>query len=324
VKSKDCLKESKTMKMQKLPLVIINSPTATGKTGLAIDLALEFGGEIVSADSMQVYRFLDIGTAKPTMEERRGIKHHLIDVVNPDDEFNAALFAEKARMVIAEIAGKGKPVWVVGGTGLYIRALLRGMIDTPDVDETIRNHYRKLRDTHGKKYLYDMLMQRDAAAATRINPNDSVRVIRALEVLEQTGESIIVKQKKHSFADCPYSTYKIGIQLDRQELKKRIDARTDKMIADGLLDEVKKVLAMGYRENLKALQSLGYKHVIGFLNKKCSWNEAINLIKRDTWQYARRQMTWFNADKEINWFGPDSGDEIRKNVKIFRKENGLV
>jgi tRNA dimethylallyltransferase len=305
--------------MEKLPLIIINSPTATGKTELAVNLAQEFGGEIVSADSMQVYRYLDIGTAKPTMEERGGIKHHMIDVVNPDEECNAALFAEKARNIIAELAGKGTPVFVAGGTGLYIRALLRGIIDTPDVDENIRNHYRSLRDTHGKKYLYDLLLQRDAAAAAQINPNDSVRVIRALEVLEQTGESITVKQKKHAFQDKPYRTYKIGIQIERKELKQRIGTRVDKMIAAGLLDEVKGVLDRGYDESLKPLQSLGYKQIIGFLHNQYDWQSCIDLIKRDTWQYARRQMTWFAADKEINWFDNDFLDKISKTVEEFRK-----
>jgi tRNA dimethylallyltransferase len=308
--------------MEKLPLVIINSPTATGKTELAVNIAVEFGGEIISADSMQVYRYLDIGTAKPTMDERKGIKHHLIDVVNPDEEFNAALFAETARKIISNLTEEGKPVFVVGGTGLYIRALLKGIIDTPDVDENIRNHYRKLRDTQGKKYLYDLLLQRDAAAAAQINPNDSVRVIRALEVLEQTGESITVKQKKHSFADTPYKTYKIGLQIDRKELKQRIETRTDKMITAGLLDEVKSVLAIGYNENLKPLQSLGYKQITGFLSNKYDLKSCVDLIKRDTWQYARRQKTWFAADKEINWFSPDSFQEIYKNVRKFWKENG--
>ena len=310
--------------MEKLPLVIINSPTASGKTELAVKLALEFGGEIISADSLQVYRYLDIGTAKPTIDERKGIKHHLIDIVNPDEEFNAALFAETARKIISELAGAKKPVFVVGGTGLYIRALLRGIIDTPDVDENIRNHYRRLRDAHGKKYLYDLLLQRDAAAATHLNPNDSVRVIRALEVLEQTGESITVKQKKHSFADSPYRTYKIGIQVERKELKQRIETRTDKMIAAGLLDEVKSVLERGYNDNLKPLQSLGYKQMIEFLRYKYNWESSIDLIKRDTWQYARRQMTWFAADKEINWFGCGSIEEISKNVKNFWKEGLFI
>ena len=310
--------------MEKLPLVIINSPTATGKTDLAVNLALEFGGEIISADSMQVYRYLNIGTAKPTMDERRGIKHHLIDVVNPDEEFNAALFTEKARAIITELAGKGMPIFVVGGTGLYVRALLKGIIDTPDVDQNIRDYYRRLRDTHGKKYLHDLLLQRDAAAAAQININDSVRVIRALEVLEQTGESITVKQKKHSFADTPYKTYRIGLQIDRKELKRRIELRTDKMIAAGLLDEVKGVLERGYSENLKPLQSLGYKQIIGFLRNKYDWQSCIDLIKRDTWQYARRQMTWFSADKEINWFSADSVEEIVYNVRKFWKDNAII
>jgi tRNA dimethylallyltransferase len=310
--------------MGKLPLVIINSPTATGKTQLAVNLALELGGEIISADSLQVYRYLDIGTAKPSMEQRRGIKHHLIDVVNPDEEFNASVFAEKARIIISDLAGKGTPVFIAGGTGLYIRALLHGIIDTPDVDENIRNYYRRLRDSHGKKYIYEMLLQRDAGAAGRINQNDSVRVIRALEVLDQTGESILVKQKKHLFADCPYKTYKIGLQLDRKELKKKIIQRTEKMIADGLLDEVKSVLDRGYNENLKPLQSLGYKQMIGFLRNEHNWENSIDLIKRDTWHYARRQMTWFAADKEINWFGCDSPEEIVNNVEKFWKENSVI
>ena len=257
--------------MEKVPLVIINSPTATGKTELAISLALEFGGEIISADSLQVYRTLDIGTAKPSREQRNKVKHHMIDVVDPDEEFNAAIFAEQARIIIADLARQGKPVFVVGGTGLYIRALLRGIIDTPDVDENIRNHYRQLRESHGKEYLYNLLQQRDADAAGKINPNDSVRVIRALEVLEQTGESISAIQKRHSFADCPYKTYKIGIQVDRKELKQRIIMRTEKMIAEGLLDEVKSILDRGYSYELKPLQSLGYKQMIGFIRKEYDW-----------------------------------------------------
>jgi len=307
-----------------VPLVIINSPTATGKTELAITLALEFGGEIISADSLQVYRYLDIGTAKPSQEQRNKVKHHLIDIVSPDEEFNAAIFAEKARIIIADLTRQGKPIFIVGGTGLYIRALLRGIIATPAVDENIRNYYRQLRESHGKEYLYNLLKQRDADAARKINPNDSVRVIRALEVFEQTGESISAKQKRHSFADCPYKTYKIGLQLVRAELKRRIIIRTEKMIAEGLLDEVKSILDRGYSYKLKPLQSLGYKQVIGFLRKEYDWGNALNLINRDTWHYAKRQSTWFNADKEINWFKPDFSGEIKKNVENFWKENSSV
>ena len=178
-----------------------------------------------------------------------------------------------------------------------------------------------MRESHGKEYLYDLLQQRDADAARKINPNDSVRVIRALEVLEQTGESISAKQKRHSFADCPYKTYKVGIQLARAELKQRIIMRTEKMIADGLLDEVKSILDRGYSDKLKPLQSLGYKQIIGFLQKEYDWENALNLINRDTWHYAKRQLTWFAADKEINWFKPDLFAEIKKNVENFWKEN---
>ncbi|MEN6374202.1 MAG: tRNA (adenosine(37)-N6)-dimethylallyltransferase MiaA [Smithella sp.] len=308
--------------MSKLPLVIINSPTATGKTKLAIGLALSLGGEIISADSLQVYRYLDIGTAKPTVEERDKVKHHLIDVVDPDEEFNAAIFTERATEIIDNLAISGKPVFVAGGTGLYIRALTRGIIETPKVDESIRNYYRNLRDLLGREHLYNLLRQRDKEAALRLNPNDSVRVIRALEVLEQTGESIVAIQKRHSFRESNYTTYKIGLKLDRDELKRRIAARTDTMIAAGLLDEVEGVLARGYGENLKPLQSLGYKQIIDFIKGRCDWEKAVEQIKHETWLYAKRQMTWFAADKEIEWFAPEMSDKIIEKVTSFLKGAG--
>jgi tRNA dimethylallyltransferase len=306
--------------MNKLPLVIICSPTATGKTKLAIDLASAFGGEIISADSLQVYRYLDIGTAKPTIEERNKIKHHLIDVVNPDEEFNAAIFVEQAKIIIENMAGSGKPVFISGGTGLYIRALLQGIIETPKVDENIRNYYRGLRNSHGREYLHNLLQQRDKEAARRINPNDSVRVIRALEVLEQTGESIVAIQKRHSFSGKQYNAYKIGLKLDREELQKRIAARTDKMIIKGLLQEVQGLLERGYGENLKPMQSLGYRQVVDFLKGKHDWEKTVDLIKQETWFYAKRQKTWFAADKEIIWYQPELSDEIIKDVRSFIKE----
>lgn len=306
--------------MNKLPLVIINSPTATGKTELAINLAREFNGEIISADSLQVYRYLDIGTAKPTIEQRNIVRHHLIDIVDPDEEFNAAIFTDQARSVIKSLAEQGKPTFVVGGTGLYIRTLLKGIIATPKVDENIRNYYRQMRDEKGKEYLFNLLKKRDSAAAQRLNPNDSLRVIRALEVLEQTGESIITMQKKHSFSDCNYNTYKIGLKLERAELKQRIVARTDKMIATGLLDEVKSLLMRGYGENLKPLQSLGYKQVVEYLKGSHDWETAVHLIKRETWLYAKRQMTWFTADNGIKWYPPDLLNKINEDVDSFLKE----
>jgi tRNA dimethylallyltransferase len=310
--------------MNKVLLVIINSPTATGKTKLAIALAQAFGGEIISADSLQVYRLLDIGTAKPTIEQRNKVKHHLIDVVDPDEEFNAAIFTKQASRVIENLSQSRKPIFIVGGTGLYIRALLKGIIETPKVDEEVRNYYRRLRDEQGAEFLHDLLSQRDKEAAARINPHDCVRVIRALEVLEQTGESIVAIQKKQSLRDCLYQTCKIGLMVDRTELKKRIAERTDKMIAAGLVNEVEGLLKSGYGENLKPMQSLGYKQVVDFLKGACDWEKAANLIKRQTWLYSKRQMTWFAADKEIKWYASESLSEIEKNVRSFFKQSGWV
>jgi len=309
--------------MPRIPLVVICSPTATGKTDLALTLAAAFGGEIVNADSLQVYRYLDIGTAKPAPAQRESVVHHLIDVVDPDEEFNASIYAEQARAVIGKLAAAGKPIFVVGGTGLYIRALLQGIMATPPVDENIRNHYKGLRDRWGGEYLYELLRQRDPQAAVRINPNDAVRVIRALEVLEQSGESIIALQQKHAFTDCPYDACKIGLRVERTELKKRITLRTSRMMEAGLVDEVRGLLARGYGEKLKPLQSLGYKQVIEFIHGRSEWDLAIALMNRDTWQYAKRQLTWFTADKAISWFAPDQVEAIRKNIEAFWSDTGF-
>ncbi|HPD56180.1 MAG TPA: tRNA (adenosine(37)-N6)-dimethylallyltransferase MiaA [Smithellaceae bacterium] len=310
--------------MSKIPLVIINAPTATGKTSLAITLARKFGGEIVNADSMQVYRHMDIGTAKPTKEQRREAPHHLIDVVDPDEEFNAALYAETARAVIGEINERKKPVFVAGGTGLYIRALTKGIIDTPAVDERIRNHYKKLGETRGKIYLFELLKEKDPAAAFRINPNDAVRVIRALEVFDQTGESITLKQIRHAFSSTPYRTLKIGLRVAREILKARIAARTKEMIAAGFVDEVRGLLQRGYSQKLKPMQSLGYRQIIRYLAGDYDLKQAELLIARDTWHYAKRQMTWFAADKSIQWFAPDNESKIEAEVKNFLQENDLI
>lgn len=297
--------------------MVICSPTATGKTRLAVELAEAAGGEIVNADSLQVYRYLDIGTAKPTREERTRVPHHLIDVVNPDEEFNAAIYAGQARAVIDQLSHARKPAFVVGGTGLYIRALLQGMIETPPVDESIRNYYKGLRDRFGREYLYGLLEQRDPQAAHRINVNDSVRVIRALEVLDQSGQSIVTLQRNHLFTDCPYDVCKIGLAVERAELKKRIAFRTAKMMEAGLVEEVRGLLAMGYSGYLKPLQSLGYKQVVDFIRGINTWERTLDLMNRDTWQYAKRQMTWFSADRTIRWFTPDQNNAIQKTVESF-------
>jgi tRNA dimethylallyltransferase len=302
-------------------LIVIVGPTSVGKTEVAIQLAREWGGEVISADSMQVYRLMDIGTAKPTAEERSVLPHHLIDVVNPDEQFNAAMFVELGRGIIGQLHSRRKPVFVVGGTGLYVKALLGGLFEGPDTDEDLRKLYKEELKHFGKTYLYEKLKKKDEQAAAQIDKNDAVRIIRALEVLELCGESIVEKQKAHRFGDNLYDCKKIGLTLERSSLNRRIDQRTEKMIRDGLIDEVKGLLSMGYREDLKPMQALGYKHIVRHLKGKSGIEDAVRLVKRDTRHFAKRQMTWFNADKEIAWFSPSDIDAMRERLELFLNES---
>jgi tRNA dimethylallyltransferase len=298
-------------------LIVIVGPTAIGKTEVAISLAREWNGEIISADSMQVYRLMDIGTAKPSVEEQTLVKHHLIDLVNPDAQFNAAMFIETAQKIIRELHSRRKPIFVVGGTGLYIKALLGGLFKGPDADEGLRKLYRHELKQFGKEYLYNKLKEKDEQAAAQIDKNDVVRIIRALEVLELSGESIVEKQKAHKFGDNLYDCKRIGLTMERSSLYKKIDQRTEKMIRDGLIDEVQGLLSMGYRESLKPMQSLGYKHIINYIKGSYTLEDALRIIKRDTRHYAKRQMTWFGADKQIAWFSPSDIDVMRGHIDLF-------
>ncbi|MEI7674099.1 MAG: tRNA (adenosine(37)-N6)-dimethylallyltransferase MiaA, partial [Deltaproteobacteria bacterium] len=295
-------------------LICILGPTGVGKTAMALELAEQWGGEIVSADSMQVYRQMDIGTAKPAPEERRRIPHHLLDVVNPDEPFDVSQYIRLANGVIADLQRKKKPVFVVGGTGLYIRALLGGLIDGPGADEALRQTLREEMNRLGKPHLYEKLRAKDEKAADRIHPHDGVRIIRALEVLELTGRSIVAHQQEHQFREAPYKTLRIGLSLDRERLNDRIEQRTDRMIADGFAEEVRRLLEMGYTESLKPLQSFGYRDMISFLAGRQSLEEAVRLIKRDTFRYAKRQMTWFATDREVGWLDPEEVDEASRRI----------
>ena len=298
-------------------LIIILGPTAVGKTALAIELARESGGEIVSADSMQVYRFLDIGTAKPSPVEKALVRHHLIDVVNPDEPFNAAMFIRLAREAIERLSGEGKPIYVVGGTGLYIKALLGGLFEGPDADPDLRRSYREEQKRFGKEYLYDKLKEKDSEAAAQIDRNDIPRIIRALEVLDLCGISIVNKQRAHRFGDNPYDALKIGLTLERGDLYRRIEERAEKMIEEGLVDEVKNVLSMGYSETVKPMQALGYKHIVRTIRGRLSLDDAVRMIKRDTRHFAKRQMTWFTRDREIAWFAPSDLRAVKEKVNSF-------
>jgi tRNA dimethylallyltransferase len=304
------------MRTDKPRIVIILGPTAVGKTDLSLELASSFGGEIVSADSMQVYRHLDIGTSKPTRQERDRVPHHLIDIIDPDEEFNAALFRGLADGIIGKLQGK-KAIFVVGGTGLYVRALIGGLIDGPDTDEGLRKSYRDELEREDPEALYERLRELDPRAADRIHPHDTVRIIRALEIAELTGEPISEKQGQHGFREARYDYLKLGLYRDREELYRRIDDRAAQMVEAGLVDETSKILGMGYNENIRPLQSLGYKYIIQYIKNEMTLQEAMKLMQRDTRHYARRQMTWFRGEGDIVWYHPDEAAPLKERIDSF-------
>jgi tRNA dimethylallyltransferase len=310
-------------KTDKPRLIVVVGPTAVGKTGAAIALARHLNGEIISADSMQVYRHMDIGTAKPTPEERNQAPHHLIDIVNPDEAFNASCFMEKARGVIADIQKRGKAIVVVGGTGLYIRALLGGLFDGPSADEELRSQYFAILEKDGKAGLYETLKAKDSQAAAVIHPNDTSRMIRALEVLELTGLSIVEQQLEHGFAHQPYSVLKIGLRAERAVLYERIEVRTDLMMAQGFLAEVRRLLDMGFHKGLKPMQALGYKQLVRVLGGELDLEEAVCQVKRETRRYAKRQLTWFGADPDVRWFASANIEEIALIARRFLEGESL-
>jgi len=286
---------------EKPKVIVICGPTGIGKTAVGIELAGKFGGEIISADSMQIYRHMDIGTAKPTPEELVQITHHMIDIVNPDEDYDAVQFSKQARDRIAVIVNRGLIPFIVGGTGLYIKALLHGFFQSKPVDPQIRNRLKQEAEENGSGFLFERLKRMDPAAASRIHPNDSYRIIRALETIESSGKTISEHHQNHGFADDPFGALKIGLQMDRQNLYTRIDNRVDLMIEAGLVEEVTKLLEMGYTAELKSMQSIGYRHVVGFLEGSLPWDECLRTLKRDTRRFAKRQFTWFGADQAISW-----------------------
>ncbi len=291
--------------MEKPKIVAIIGPTAAGKSSLAVDLASRFGGEIISADSVQVYRFLDIGTAKPSPADRRGIPHHLIDFLNPDEDYSAALFREQADNIIRCLHTGRIPVFVVGGTGLYLKALTRGLFHGPSADPRLRQEFQETAEKRGSPFLHEKLREIDPAAAARISPQDALRIIRALEVFALTRTPISGFQGEHRFGDHPYEILKIGLWVTREDLYRRIELRVERMIQTGWVGEVRSVLNKGYSPQAKPLQSLGYKHIVSHLSGAMPLEEAIPLIKQNTRRYAKRQLTWFKADPRINWFSED-------------------
>ena len=307
--------------IQAIKILIICGPTASGKSALALQLAHALDAEIVNADSMQIYRGLDIGTAKPSPGQQAEIRHHLIDIVDPDQQFSAADFSKAADSAIRDIVSRGKRVIVVGGTGLYIRALVKGLVDSPGGDGEQRKALQDEADRVGNKAMLEKLRQVDPELAAGLHPNNLVRIIRALEVYQMTGIPLSRYQKEHAFAIRRYYALQIGIDVDRGQLYQRIDERVERMLKDGLLDEVCGLLAAGFGRVLKPMRSIGYKEAAAQLYGELSSEETVRLIKRDTRHYAKRQLTWFKADPDILWFEyPEKfGTILRHAIEFFEQ-----
>jgi len=291
----------KGKKVLKPKIVLIVGPTGAGKTQLALEIAQKISGEIVAADSMQIYRYMDIGTAKPTPQEQALVSHYLLDLIDPDQDFSAGHYQNVASKSIDSILQKEKRVLVCGGTGLYIKSLIHGFFPGAQEDRAIDQELRTQEAQRGEGYLYHELTKVDPASALRIHPKDTFRVIRALEVYYLTGLPISEHHEKHAFKETRYEYLQIGIRWDRSFLYNRINLRCEQMIKDGFIEEVRSLRARGYHSELKSMQSLGYRHMCAFLDDKISLEEAMRSMKRDTRRFAKRQLTWFRADASIVW-----------------------
>jgi len=303
--------------MDRPQLVIIAGPTATGKTALAIDLAARFGAEIVGADSRQVYRYLDIGTAKPTAEQCAAVPHHVINVVNPDEHFDSARFCLLAEEAIAQIVARGKRVLVVGGTGLYLRVLTKGLFSGPPANPALRMRLQEQEQQEGKGFLHRWLQNVDPVAARRLHPNDIVRLMRALEVFLLTGTPLSQWQGEHRFRDNRFSTLLISLVVEREMLAHRIELRCRQMINDGLVEEVRRLWDMGYSSELPSLRTIGYAQIGAVLQGQCSLDGALTSMALETRRLAKRQLTWLRAEPEVQWFPPILQQDIVKTVARF-------
>ena len=316
--------------MKKQPLIILTGPTAVGKTELSIKLAKAVGGEIISADSMQIYKYMDIGTAKIRTEEMQGIKHYLVDELEPDEEFNVTVFQKKAKEAMQEIYEKGKIPILVGGTGFYIQSVLYDITFTENEDDD--TEYRKelygIAQEHGADYLHDMLKKVDPAAAEAIHANNVKRVARALEYFHQTGECISKHNETESQTESPYNAVYFVLNNDRKILYERIDKRVDKMFDEGLVSEVEHLKEMGYNKELVSMQGIGYKEILAYLDGEYDEERAKYIIKRDTRHFAKRQLTWFKREKEVVWVNYQdydcSADKMLSAMTDIIKERGIM
>jgi len=300
-------------------ILFIVGPTAVGKSSLAVDLAHKFSGEIISCDSRQIYRSFDIGTDKPPVSARQAIPHHLIDVVGPEETFSAADFARLALEKINEIIDRGNLPLVVGGTGLYHRALVEGLFPGPGRDENLRARLKEEAENNGLESLYNKLRLVDPSYAKKISPTDSIRIIRALEIFYLTGQPISehFSRTASPLRDKGFIIFQIGLKLERKLLYQRIDERVRRMFAEGLIEETKQLLASGLSEQATPFKGLGYSQVLRYLKGEITLEEAVSLTQIETRHYAKRQLTWFKKTQGIIWFEADDRENIENQVKEY-------
>jgi tRNA dimethylallyltransferase len=304
------------------PLLVIAGPTASGKTRLAVEAALHLGAEIVGVDSMQIYRGMDIGTGKPTAAELRGVPHHLLSCFEPDEPCDAVRFAAEADRIIADIAGRGRRVIVAGGTGLWLRVLLRGLQRGPAPDPALRAEILDRAAVSGWPALHAELAAADPETAARLHRNDGARLLRALEVLRSSGESISAWQRRHGFAMQRYPALLLGVRLPPEELRAAIHRRVEAMFAAGFVDEVRELLDRGLPPSARPLQGLGYRRICQHLAGELTSRQAADRTCSDTWRFSRRQRTWFCGEPGLEWIPPDAGEIIRRAEVFFGEQEG--
>jgi tRNA dimethylallyltransferase len=292
-------------------VAVIVGPTCSGKTSLSLSLAKQLNSEIISADSRQIYKYLNIGTAKPSIKELKSVKHHLIDFLDPIEDYNVSKFEKDALQKISRIINNKKIPIVVGGSGLYIRAIVDGIFDTVDTDESIRENLMDERKKFGNDYIYEKLKKFDSKTASTLLPQNWKRIIRALEVYFITGTPIWKHQEEYK-REVDLTFLQFGLNWDRKVLYENIENRVDEMIELGLVEEIKSLLENGYTKELNALNTVGYKEIIEYLEDKISLERAVELIKRNTRRYAKRQLTWFRKDERIKWLDVNAKKDLEK------------
>jgi tRNA dimethylallyltransferase len=301
----------------------IVGPTGAGKSALALIVAEHSNCEIINADSRQFYRGMDLGTAKPSADDRRRVPHHLIDVRNPDDSLDVAEFARLARDTIDDIAARGRNPLVVGGSGLYLRVIRGGIFRGPAASAEIRDRLAQVAARHGVAHLHQQLREIDAEAANRIGVNDLYRVVRALEVFELTGETITAHHRRHRFADLGYDMLTVGVEVERKKLYQAIDRRFDAMVAAGLIDEVRRLIEAGYSPEKPPLSTIGYKQIATYLRGEIALADAVAQAKQESRRLAKRQLTWFRREPQIVWLDGERGaqDAVQLFEKFFKRES---